>query len=85
MRWFPRAVIFLLTTGLSVLFGLGCILAALFEIQGFGGPPDGGPRPFYLAALALAFIVCIAAPWAVLRAYDRSVAAYEKRGTRGLL
>jgi len=46
---------------LSGLFALGCALAALFEIQGFGGPRDQGPRPLYLIALAVGFVLCVAA------------------------
>jgi cytochrome c biogenesis protein CcdA len=46
---------------LSGLFALGCALAILFEVQGFGAEQDQGPRPLYLIALALGFVLCIAA------------------------
>lgn len=70
-----RAAVVLLTTALAVLFGFGCVLAALFEMQGFGSPRDQGPRPLYLAALAVGFTMCVAAPVVVRRLYDRLTGA----------
>ena len=66
-----------MTTALSVLFGIGSVLAALFEMQGFGGPPDQGPRPLYLASLTVAFALCVAGPFVVARIFDRL--AYRRR------
>jgi hypothetical protein len=47
---------------LGALFAVGCVLAALFEAQGFGGPRDQPPRTGYLLELAVAFASCIAIP-----------------------
>ncbi len=47
---------------LGALFAVGCVLAALFEAQGFGGPRDQPPRTGYLLELAVAFAACIAIP-----------------------
>jgi ABC-type sugar transport system permease subunit len=47
--------------GLGALFAIGSVLAAMFEVQGFGRPPSD-PRPLYLASLALAFFASIAVP-----------------------
>jgi hypothetical protein len=55
-------------TALGALLAAGCLLAALFEAQGFGGERDAGPRPGYLLALALAFAICVAVPVRLWRA-----------------
>jgi hypothetical protein len=47
---------------LGALFAVGCVLAALFEAQGFGGPRDQPPRTGYLPESAVAFAACIAIP-----------------------
>src|SRR6476619_4458952 len=47
---------------LGMLVAVGCLLAALFEVQGFGGPRDVGPRTGYLIELALGFVAAIAIP-----------------------
>jgi hypothetical protein len=47
---------------LGALFAVGCVLAALFEAQGFGGPRDQPPRTGYLLELAVAVAACIAIP-----------------------
>jgi len=78
MAWLPRAVVIFVVTCLSVLFALGCALAALFELQGFGAPRDEG-RPLYLASLTVAFVACVAAPVAVRRLYDYLAARWEGR------
>lgn len=70
-----RATLVFLTTALAVLFGFGCLLAALFEIQGFGSPRDQGPRPLYLASLAAGLLACVVAPAVVGRLYDRVTAS----------
>lgn len=49
-------------TGLGALFAVGCVLAALFEAQGFGRERDTDPRAGYLLLLALGFAACIAVP-----------------------
>ena len=50
------------SAALGALFAVGCVLAALFEAQGFGGPRDQPPRTGYLLELAVAFAACIAIP-----------------------
>ena len=49
-------------SALGALFAVGCLIAALFEVQGFGGPRDEGPRSGYLVRLAVGFVACIAIP-----------------------
>jgi hypothetical protein len=48
--------------GLGALLAAGCLLAALFEAQGFGAPRDTDPRAGYLALLALGFVASVAVP-----------------------
>ncbi len=48
--------------GFGALFAVGCVLAALFEAQGFGGPRDQPLRTGYMIELAVAFAACIATP-----------------------
>ena len=47
---------------LGALAGVGCLLAALFEVQGFGGPRDQGPRAGYLVELAVMFVAAVLIP-----------------------
>ena len=47
---------------LGTLAAVGCLLAALFEVQGFGGPRDEGPRFGYLVELAVAFVAAVLIP-----------------------
>jgi len=51
-----------LAVGLGALAGVGCLLAALFEVQGFGGPRDQGPRVSYLVELAVTFVAAVLIP-----------------------
>ena len=51
---------------LGALFAIGSLLAALFEVQGFGSTGDQ-PRALYLASLGLALLVSVAGPFVVLR------------------
>jgi hypothetical protein len=51
-----------LAVGLGALAGMGSLLAALFEVQGFGGPRDQGPRLSYLVELAVAFVAAVLIP-----------------------
>lgn len=46
---------------------LGCLLAALFELQGFGTPRDAEPRAGYLVALALGLGASVGVPLALWR------------------
>jgi hypothetical protein len=53
---------------LGALLAVGCVIAALFELQGFGGPRDAGPRAGYLLALAAGFVASVAVPVVLWRA-----------------
>ena len=57
-----RIVTVLGATCLGALFAIGFLLAALFEVQGFGGPRDEPPRAGYLVELALGFAACVIVP-----------------------
>lgn len=57
-----RVGVQVVVTAVATVFALGCILAAYFELQGFGAPRDEGARPLYLAALGVGFLLCLAAP-----------------------
>jgi hypothetical protein len=57
-----RYLVVVSCAALGALFAVGCVLAALFEAQGFGGPRDQPPRTGYLLELAVAFAACIAIP-----------------------
>ncbi len=68
MAGFAKAALLVTASALGVLFAFGSAVAALFEFQGFP-PRDSGPRPGYLALLALGFVASVAAPaicWWVL-------------------
>ena len=62
-----RYVVVIVAAGLGALFGVGCLIAALFELQGFGAPRDTDPRALYLLSLGLGFAVCVAGPLALWR------------------
>ncbi len=51
-----------LALALGMLTAIGCLLAALFEVQGFGGPRDEGPRFGYLVELAVVFVAAVPIP-----------------------
>lgn len=48
---------------LGALFAVGCLLAALFEAQGFGRERDTDPRTGYLLLLALGLAASVTLPW----------------------
>jgi hypothetical protein len=48
--------------GLGALLAVGCVIAALFEAQGFGRERDTDPRAGYLLLLALGLAACVAVP-----------------------
>ena len=62
-----RFVLLTTAVALGVLFAVGSVLAALFELQGFGAPRDDEPRLGYLALLALAFIASVSLPMLLWR------------------
>ena len=51
----------------GAIAAVGCLLAALFEVDGFGGPRDQGPRSGYLTALALGFVASVVIPVSLWR------------------
>lgn len=57
-----KSVVVALAVAGGALAGIGCLLAALFESQGFGGPRDQGPRLVYLIELAVAFVAAVVIP-----------------------
>ena len=50
-------------TTLGALLAFGCLIAALFEVQGFAGERDTDPRIGYLLLLALGFAACVSVPY----------------------
>ena len=62
-----RGLVVAVAAVLGVLFAVGCVIAALFEAQGFGGPRDTDPRTSYLLLLAVAFVACVVVPLWVWR------------------
>ncbi len=46
----------------GALSATGCLIGALFEVQGFGGPRDEGPRTGYVALLAVGFAASVGVP-----------------------
>jgi hypothetical protein len=58
-----RVAVVAVACALGALFALGCVLAALFEAQGFGGERDTDPSIGYLLLLAAAFVACVAVPF----------------------
>lgn len=41
---------------------IGCLIAALFERDGFGRPRDSEPRTWYLLLLSAGLVACVAIP-----------------------
>src|SRR5688500_7996685 len=61
-----KSLVVLFAAGLGALLAVGCVVAVLFEVQGFGRG-DSDPRAWYIVALTLGFIACAAAPVGVVR------------------
>jgi len=61
-----KGVVVAVAVALGALFAVGSLLAALFEAQGFGDR-DSDPRTWYLVAMGVAFVACIAVPVALWR------------------
>jgi len=49
----------------GALAAVGCMLAGLFELQGFGRPRDTDPRASYVALLGFGLIVSVLIPLGV--------------------
>lgn len=57
-----KGIAVVLAVGLGALAAFGCLLAALFEVQGFGGTRNQGPRTGYLIELAVGFAAAVLIP-----------------------
>ena len=66
MTTVAKGVVVAAALALGALFAFGSVLAALFEAQGFGDR-DSDPRTWYLIAMGVAFVACIAVPVALWR------------------
>lgn len=62
-----KALVVAAATALGAFLAVGCVLAALFEAQGFGGERDTDPRTGYLLLLALGLVASIGVPWLLWR------------------
>ncbi len=62
-----RGTIVLVCAVAGALGGIGCLLAGLFELQGFGTPQDSEPRVGYLLALSAGLGISVATPLAAWR------------------
>jgi hypothetical protein len=62
-----KGLVVAVASALGALFAIGCLLAALFEVQGFGRPRDTDPRAGYLFLLALGLAACVVVPVALWR------------------
>ena len=61
-----KGLVVVAAAAFGALFAVGCVIAAAFEVRGFGDS-DGDPNRGYLLLLAFAFIACIASPVALWR------------------
>ena len=67
-----RGVMALVLLGLGLFTASGCALAILFELQGFGGPRDEGPRALYISALSLGLLLSLLMPMVAWRWWARA-------------
>ena len=51
---------------LGAMLAIGCLIAVMFEADGFGGR-DGGPRWGYMASLAVGLAASVGSPFLILR------------------
>ena len=58
-----RVAVVAVAGALGALFAMGCVLAALFEAQGFGSERDTDPSTGYLLLLAAAFVASVGVPF----------------------
>ena len=61
-----KGIVVVAAASLCALFGVGFLLGALFEAQGFGRR-SSEPREWYLALMAVGFVACVAVPVALWR------------------
>jgi hypothetical protein len=72
-----KGLVVAVAVALGALLAVGCLLAALFEAQGFGRERDTDPRAGYLLLLALGFAACVAVPaWLWRRLLPESAPAW---------
>lgn len=57
-----RSAVALAATVVAAFVAIGCGIAILFELQGFGRPRDTDPRFWYVGLLILALACCVAVP-----------------------
>ena len=57
-----KGVVVTSAAALGTLLAAGCLIAALFEAQGFGRPRDTDPRAGYLLLLAFGLAASIVVP-----------------------
>lgn len=60
-----KGLIVVAAVALGALFAFGSVVAAIFEVRGFGR--DGDPRLGYLFLLALGFVGSVGIPWFLWR------------------
>jgi hypothetical protein len=60
-----KGLIVVTAVALGALFAFGSVVAALFDVRGFGR--DGAPRLGYLFLLALGFVGSVGIPWLLWR------------------
>ena len=63
-----RLAIVVTLGAVGALAAVGCVLAGLFELQGFGGPRDSDPRALYLCGLAILLTASLGVPLLAWRA-----------------
>ena len=57
-----RVGVVLIAAFIGVLSAIGCVMAALFERDGFGRPRDSQPRTWYFALVAVGLVLSVVAP-----------------------
>ena len=57
-----KGLVVAVAAALGALFAVGALLAALFEVQGFGRPRDAEPRAGYLLLLAVGLAASLGVP-----------------------
>lgn len=55
----------LIAACIGALSAIGCLLALLFERDGFGRPRDSQPRTWYLALMAIGLVLSLVVPFGI--------------------